>query len=106
MPLVYVAGNFGAIHPKPKQFGMDPEIRQVFFFGMATVPVVALLFTVPIPDPLENEIVWALQRLAAGRAAFGRLPSTARHGQRRPARRFRGDAGPGVVVRRSRTAGR
>jgi exosortase len=28
------------------------------------VPLVALLFAVPIPDPLENEIVWALQRLA------------------------------------------
>jgi heme exporter protein C len=46
MPLVYVAGNFGAIHPRPKQFGMDPEIRQVFFVGMATVPLVALLLLV------------------------------------------------------------
>jgi len=28
-------------------------------------PLVALLFAMPIPDPLENEIVWVLQRLAA-----------------------------------------
>jgi exosortase len=28
------------------------------------VPLVALLFAVPIPDPLENELIWALQRIA------------------------------------------
>ena len=32
---------------------------------MLAIPLVPLLFAVPIPDPLGNELVWALQRIAA-----------------------------------------
>ena len=32
---------------------------------LLAVPFVALLFAVPIPEPLGNELVWALQRIAA-----------------------------------------
>jgi exosortase/archaeosortase family protein len=34
------------------------------------VPSLALLFAIPIPDPLDNEILWALQRSAAAGALW------------------------------------
>jgi len=39
--------------------------RGIGALRVLVVPLVALLFALPIPDPLENEIVWALQRFAA-----------------------------------------
>jgi exosortase len=39
--------------------------RGVGALRLLVVPLVALLFAVPIPDPFGNELVWALQRIAA-----------------------------------------
>jgi heme exporter protein C len=43
IPVVYFIGNKSFLHPKPKAFGMSPEVRTGLFLGMAAVATVGLL---------------------------------------------------------------